>query len=111
MNLDIKDFCNALLNYNRALYVHQNEERSSEKLKSKDLVAMHDIAPKIKEYHAEQQKYPTPTPATLPVLHTECYDQSIPNAPARDLMTFDENQPGNNDNKDVHPQQDFLSGV
>ena len=110
MNLDIKDFHNATLNFDRAMFVHRNSDRSSEKLKCDDLVALSDIARRIREYHAEQQKSPTPTPATLPVLHAECYDQSIPNAPAQDLMIFNENQTGNND-KNVSPQQDFLSGV
>ena len=110
MNLDIKDFHNAEINYEKALYIHQNEDRSSEKLRSDDLAAMYDIARRIRAYHAEQKKSATPPPVTLPVLHTECYDQSVPNAPAQDLMIFNENQPGNND-KNVSPQQDFLSGV
>ena len=110
MNLEIKDFYNAELNYNKALFVHETVGKSSETLKSDDLEAMYDIARKIREYHAGRKKSANSTPATFPVLHTDCHDQSAHPVPAPDLMIFDENQPENND-KNVFPQPDFPSGV
>ena len=110
MNLDIKDFYNAELNYSRALFVHHNEERSSETLKSDDLVAMYDIARRIREHYAGRKKSATPTPTILPVLHTDCQSQGVQNIPAQNLMIFNENQTGDND-KNVFPQPDFPSGV
>ena len=110
MNLDIKDFYNAENNYDRALFVHQTVGKSSETLRSDDLEAMYEIARKIREYHAGRKKSANSTPATFPVLHTECDDQSADHVPAPDLLVFDENQPGNN-YKNVSPQPDFPSGV
>ena len=90
--------------------MHEKEQRTSEALKGDNLEALYDISRAIKEYNAQQKKSPTPVPATLPVLHTECYDKSTPNAPAQDLMIFNENLPLESD-KNVPSQQDFLSGV
>ena len=109
-NLDIRDFHHAEIYYEKALFVHERGQKPSEALKGDDLEALYDISRAIKEYHAQQKKNPTPVPATLPVLHTECYDKSTPNAPAQDLMIFNENLPLESD-KNVPSQQDFLSGV
>ena len=75
MNLETKDFYNAELNYSKALFVHHNVGRSSEALKSDDLLAMYDISRRIREHYAGRKKSATQTPATLPVLHTDCHDQ------------------------------------
>ena len=90
--------------------MHERGQKPSEALKGDDLEALYDVSRAIKEYHAQQKKSPTPVPATMPVLHTECYDQITPNAPAQDLMIFNENLPVESE-KNVPSQQDFLSGV
>ena len=103
--MDLKSYQAAADCFHKTIFLHTQEDKSSEKLQTAELLKLADIDLELRKYFRKEGKTPTPTAPEFPVLSTESQVCEIRTISVPDLMVFDNNQTQSSN------EQDFISGV
>ena len=103
--MDLKNYQAAADCFHKTIFLHTQEDKSSEKLQTPELLKLADIDLELRKYFHKEARMPTPSAPKFPVMNTGSQVCDIQNNSYPDLMVFDNNQQQSSN------EQDFISGV